>query len=191
MRRKVFVPLGMSHSRFLLDGMDPQSHATAYTFVKDGDSAAVKVRDPAWVRPADTGGGVQVPHCLYSFATPPDGLARTSAEELSRLLRAYMNGGELDGQSVLQPETVAQILSDQRVPFAAANGKPANFRQGLAWRRFDDSVVGTVWGHSGADPGVSTLMTFRPTDRRGIVMLTNSSGAAGTVTEIARYVFAE
>jgi CubicO group peptidase (beta-lactamase class C family) len=102
-----------------------------------------------------------------------------------------MNGGELDGQSVLQPETVAQILSDQRVPFAAANGKPANFRQGLAWRRFDDSVVGTVWGHSGADPGVSTLMTFRPTDRRGIVMLTNSSGAAGTVTEIARYVFAE
>jgi CubicO group peptidase (beta-lactamase class C family) len=189
MRKRVFAPLGMSHSRFSLDGMDPKSHATAYTFVKDGDFAAVNLRDPAWVPPTDGRGGVQVPHCLYSFATPSDGLARTSAEELSRLLQAYMNEGLLDGQRVLQSETVAQILSDQHVPFA--NGEPAAHRQGLAWRRFDDSVLGTTWGHSGADPGISTLMTFRPKDRRGVIVLTNSSEGVETVTEIARRVFAE
>jgi CubicO group peptidase (beta-lactamase class C family) len=189
MREKVFAPLGMSRSRFSLSGMDPESHATAYTFVKDGDSAAVKVRDPAWAPPTDGGGGVQVPHCLYSFATPPDGLARTSAEELSRLLQAYMNGGALDGQRLLNPETVAQIISDQHVQFAVPKGQSANFRQGLAWRRFDDPVVGTVWGHTGGDPGVSTLMTFRPEDRRGVVILTNGSGGASITTEIARRVF--
>jgi CubicO group peptidase (beta-lactamase class C family) len=191
MREKVFAPLGMSRSRFLLSGMNPESHATAYTFVKDRDFAAVRVRDPAWTPPADARGGVQVPHCLYSFATPPDGLARTSAEELSRLLRAYMNGGELDGQRVLQSDTVAQILSDQHVQFAAAKERSTNHRQGLTWRRFDDFLVGTVWGHSGGDPGISTLMAFRFKDRRGVVILTNSSGGGALATEIARRVFAE
>lgn len=188
MRKSVFAPLGMSHSRFSLDGMDPKSHATPYTFVKDGDFAAVTVRDPVWMPPLDGRGGVQVPHCLYSFATPPDGLARTSAEELSWLLQAYMNGGHLDAHTLLQSETVAQILSDQDVPFA--DGTPPAHRQGLTWRRFDDSVLGTMWGHSGADPGIATLMTFRPKDRRGVIVLTNSSGGGETATEIARRVFA-
>ena len=110
MLNRVFAPLGMSHSRILLDGMDPESHATPYTYANDGDVAAVELRDPSWTPPADRRGGVQVPHCLYSSGTPPDGLARTSAVELSRLLRAFMNGGKLEGQSVLQSRTIAQIF---------------------------------------------------------------------------------
>jgi CubicO group peptidase (beta-lactamase class C family) len=191
MRKQIFAPLGMLQSRFSLEGMDPQSHATAYTLVKDGDFAGLKVRDPAWVPPAESSGGVQVPHCLYSFATPPDGLARTSAEELSRFLQAFMNAGALDGHSVLQPETIAQILSDQHVPFDPTDAAPPTFRQGLAWRRFDDPVLGTLWGHTGGDPGVSTLMSFRPKDRRGVIVLTNSSEGHRTGNEIARRIYAD
>jgi CubicO group peptidase (beta-lactamase class C family) len=84
MLTRVFAPLGMSHSRILLAGMDPQSHATPYTYAKDGDaSVTVELRDPTWTPPADRHTGVQVPHCLYSWGTPPDGGARTSAVELS------------------------------------------------------------------------------------------------------------
>ena len=189
MLHRVFAPLGMSHSRILLAGMDPQSHATPYTYANDGDVAAVELRDPAWTPPADRIGGVQVPHCLYSWATPPDGLARTSAVELSRLLRAFMNGGKLEGQRVLQSRTIAQILSDQHVPFAATQVKTQV--QGLTWRLYRGLGPGIVWGHSGGDPGISTLIVFRPWDRRGAVILMNSDGGVITAAEIALRVLAE
>lgn len=188
MLKRVFAPLGMSHSRILLVGMDPQSHATPYTYANDGDAATVELRDPTWTPPADRRGGVQVPHCLYSWGTPPDGLARTSAVEWSRLLRAFMNGGKLDGQRVLQSRTIKQILSDQHVPFAA-QAKP--HVQGLAWLRYGGSEDGIIWGHTGGDPGISTLVLFRPRDRRGVVILTNSGGGARTAAEIAERVLAQ
>ena len=186
MAERVFAPIGMSHSRFLLSGMDPQSHATPYTYVKNGRVAQVELRDPAWIPPSDTRGGIQVPHCLYSFGTPPDGLARTTAEDLSRLLRVYMNGGELDGQRVLQSETVAQILSDQHIHSGAMPGK-----QGLTWYLLAEFGPGAVWGHGGADPGISTLILLRPRDRRGVVILTNRSAGYETASQIARRVLAE
>jgi CubicO group peptidase (beta-lactamase class C family) len=189
MLNRVFTPLGMSNTRILLAGMDPQSHATPYTYAKDGDVAAVELRDPAWTPPADRLGGVQVPHCLYSWGTPPDGLARTSAIELSRLLRAFMNGGKLEGQRVLQSRTIAQILSDQHVPFAATQVKTQV--QGLTWRLYRGLGPGIVWGHSGGDPGISTLIVFRPWDRRGAVILMNSDGGVITAAEIALRVLAE
>ena len=191
MLNRVFAPLGMSHSRILLAGMDPQFHATPYTYANDGDVATVELRDPAWTPPADRLGGVQVPHCLYSWGTPPDGLARTSAVELSRLLGAFMNGGELEGQRVLQSRTIAQILSDQHVPFAAAQVKTQVQVQGLTWRLYGGLGPGVVWGHGGGDPGISTLIVFRPRDRRGAVILMNSGGGAITAAEIALRVLAQ
>jgi CubicO group peptidase (beta-lactamase class C family) len=189
MLNRVFAPLGMSHSRILLAGIDPQSYATPYTYAKDGDVAAVELRDPTWTPPADRLGGVQVPHCLYSWGTPPDGSARTSAIELSRLLRALMNGGKLEGQRVLQSSTIAQILSDQRVPFAATQVKTQI--QGLTWRRYGGLGPGIVWGHNGLDPGISTFIVFRPRDRRGAAILMNSDGGFITVQEIALRVLAQ
>jgi CubicO group peptidase (beta-lactamase class C family) len=187
-REEVFEPLGMSSSRFSLAGMDGTSHATPYTFVNGGELPDVELRQAGWKPPPETANGMQVPHCLYSFGTPPDGLARSSAADLSKFLAAYLNGGVLDGKQILQPATVAEILSDQHVP-AMATGQPPPFGQGLAWRRFDDPEVGTVWGHTGGDPGVSTLMTFRPADRRGVVILLNGNRAAGAAADIARRVF--
>src|SRR5262249_2398739 len=184
MLTRVFAPLGMSRSRILLAGMDPESHATPYTYaVNNADFARVTLRDPAWTAPADQSGGVQAPHCLYSWGTPPDGLLRTSAGELSRLLRALINGGTLEGQKVLQSRTIAQILSDQHVPFAATQRNPAV--QGLTWRVYRGLGAGVVWGHNGGDPGISTLVAFRPRDGRGAVILMNSDGGALTAAEVA------
>ena len=157
--KNVFAPLGMSRSRVLLRGMDLRSHATPYTYVKDANVASVEVRDPAWKPSADSRGGLQVPHCLYSFATPPDGFARTNATELSRFLRAYMNGGELDGHRVLHPETVAIVLSDQDVHLGARRSETPH-GQGLTWRLLDNLGGGSIWGHSGGDPGISTLIAL-------------------------------
>ena len=190
MLKRVFAPLGMTHSRILLEGMSPQSHATPYTYASDGDVAKVELRDPTWTPPADRSGAVQVPHCLYSWGTPPDGLARTSAVELSRLLRAFMNGGTLEGHRVLQSSTIAQILSDQHVPLAATQSSTT--LHGLTWLGYRGlGRPGVVWAHSGGDPGISTLIAFHPQDRRGAVILMNSGGGAMTAADIARRVLAQ
>lgn len=194
--QNVFAPLGMSRSRFLLAGMDASAHATPYTYEKAESLEAavgskaigeVPLRDSSWSSPSDTRGGVLVPHCLYSFATPPDGLARTSAVELVRLLRAYAAGGTLDGVRILKPETVAQILTDQHVHFAPEKRGGETDRQGLTWYGIKELGAGINWGHTGGDPGVSTIMAFRPEDRCGVVVLTNSTGH-GLSKEIARRV---
>jgi CubicO group peptidase (beta-lactamase class C family) len=167
--RNIFRPLGMTSSRFLLAGMRPEAHATPYTYVTDGDASAVPLRDPRWSPPPGEM-AFQVPHCLYSFATPPDGLARTSAAELSRFLLAYMRGGMLDGYRLLRFDTVNQILNDQHVPFPGEGGV-----QGLAWVGENFPGAQGNWNHSGGDPGVTTHMMFRPSDGRGLVILANSS----------------
>jgi CubicO group peptidase (beta-lactamase class C family) len=189
MLTRVFAPLEMSHSRILLAGMDPQSHATPYTYVTNGDVSNVKLRDPAWTPPDDRSGGVQVPHCLYSWATPPDGLARTSAIELSRMLRTISNRGMLDGRRVLQSATISQIFSDQHVPVV---GTPSTTIHGLTWLGYQGPLgPEMVWVHSGEDPGISTFIAFRPKDRLGLVVLMNSGGASTTAIELTRYLLAQ
>lgn len=182
--KNIFRPLGMNKSRFLLAGMRPEAHATPYTYVTDGDVSAVPLRDPTWSPPPGQK-AFQVPHCLYSFATPPDGLARTSAAELSRFLLAYMHGGMIDGCRLLRFDTVAQILSDQRVPFP----EPGSV-QGLAWVAENMQGGQGNWNHSGGDPGVTTLMMFRPSDGRGLVILANSSNHQALVA-VASAVFGD
>ncbi len=182
--KNIFRPLGMTSSRILLAGMRPESHATPYTYITDGDVSAVPLRDPKWSPPPGQM-TLQVPHCLYSFATPPDGLARTSAAELSRFLLAYMGGGTLDGFRLLRFDTVRQILSDQRVPFPEEGGV-----QGLAWVGEKMQSSQANWNHSGGDPGVTTLMMFRPSDGRGLVIFANSSNPEALVA-VANAVFGD
>ena len=189
MIKRVFAPLGMSHSRILLAGMDPQSHATPYTYADDDKVGGIGLRDPAWTPPGDRVGGVQVPHCLYSWGTPPDGLVRSSAADLARLLRAFVNGGKLEGRRVLQPSTITEILTDQHVPLSENQAKTTT--HGLTWLGYGGLGPGIAWAHSGGDPGISTLVVFRPQDGRGVVILMNSGGAAMTANEIARLVLAE
>ena len=150
MLNRVFAPLGMSHSRILLAGMDPQSHATPYTYTND--VAAVELRDPAWTPPADRlwwRAGATLPVQLWD--APGWVWRELMRSELSRLLRAFMNDGELEGQRVLESRTVSQILSDQHVPFAATQVKTQV--QGLTWRIYGGLGTGVVWGHGEEIPG--------------------------------------
>lgn len=176
----IFAPLGMRRSRFLLAGMDRTTHATPYRYVDDGDFAKVSLVDPSWTVPRERKAAL-VPHCLYSFVTMSDGLARCSAAELARFVMAYAQGGALDGARILQANTVRQILSDQRVHYA----QPKPDTQGLTWYGKDG-----IWAHGGADPGVSTRIAFRPADGRGIVVLANTSGASSLRSRIEARVFA-
>ena len=97
-------------------------------------------------------------------------MAELSAEvaegfQLARFLLSFIGDGQLDQSRILKVDTVHLM---QRTAFPGiAPG------QGLAWYR--DRVGGSrVIGHDGSDPGVTTMMCFRPADGAGVVVLMNA-----------------
>ena len=188
--RRIFAPLGMVSSRFLLAGMPPEAHATPYTYGETTEARDTELRDPSWQAPRD-GRKTYVPLCLYSFVTSSDGLVRTSADELPRFLMAILDGGAYEGARILRPETVALILSDQKVRYAPSEGSHARDVQGLAWFGRHDAGPQRIWSHSGGDPGIGTHVSIRPADRRGALAFTNIGEDNDLRKDIARLVLGE
>jgi CubicO group peptidase (beta-lactamase class C family) len=114
--------------------------------------------------------GEALPH--YSFATYPDGALKTTPEEYSHLIFAMMNNGQYNGNQILQPQTVKEMLT----PVANEN------RQALTWDygvpdelfmgKYND---GNIIGHTGGDPGVFTIAMFNKETKNGLVIFMNES----------------
>lgn len=105
-RTRIFAPLGMEDTHFFLDAADAERLASIYT-------------------PADTGGirevgedPVDEGYLVYSASYPYNGprsyfsggggLTSTAAD-YARFLQLFLNGGELDGERLLSPKTVAMM----------------------------------------------------------------------------------
>jgi CubicO group peptidase (beta-lactamase class C family) len=144
-RDNIFAPLGMRLSAWRL---------------ADIDRALVAV-------PYDKSPAGYVPYGQYGEPNYPDGMLRTSANELARFLIAHMQEGRLDGRAILRPSTVEQIFTSQT---------PLDPAQGLVW--YSQSIgrgaaARTVWGHDGADFGARARMWFDPATGRGVILLSN------------------
>ena len=102
----------------------------------------------------------------YGFPTYPDGLLRTSVLELARHLTSFINFGEFEQVRILKKRTVKEM---RRVQYPDVDDK-----QGLAWRyiEFNDTKF---LGHSGGDPGISTMMYFRVSDGVAVITFANAS----------------
>jgi CubicO group peptidase (beta-lactamase class C family) len=118
----------------------------------------------------------------HGFPDYPAGTLRTSAPQLARFLLMVMNGGEYRGVRLLAPATVRQMLTPQ-----------------YPWL---DSAIDLLWfnlwqggevliGYEGEDPGVNTLMYFRPKDRAGVIVLANGSSRLPAIRLIAARLFEE
>ncbi len=104
---------------------------------------------------------------VYTDYTPSTGLIGP-APDLTRLLRAYLNAGALDGARILAPDSVETMSRASRLP-----GRRAGLQQGLGW------VVGCgareCLQHLGGGPGFGTGMRIYPRERLGLVVLTNDA----------------
>jgi CubicO group peptidase (beta-lactamase class C family) len=85
---------------------------------------------------------------------------KSSAEDFSHFLIAYVNGGQYRTSGILSEKTVAEILT-MRNP---ASGLC------LLW----DCDLGNWYGHSGGEPGVSTRAEFQRDARVGVLILSNT-----------------
>lgn len=142
----LFGPLGMTNTHWhLADFEDPSIIAVPY----EADGTPLK---------------------HYGYPTWPDGQIRSSANDLGRFLAAILNGGELDGVRILQPETIDAMLQPQ-IPTADPN-------QGWFWALANEPGVA---GHSGGDDGVATNITIDRNLGLGLIILTNSDSTGMSV----------
>jgi CubicO group peptidase (beta-lactamase class C family) len=100
----------------------------------------------------------------HGYPDYPVGTLRTSAPQLARFLMMFMNGGEYQGTRLLADATVQKMRTPQYPALDPAIG--------IIWFSFKMGTDEYV-GHEGGDPGVSTLMYFRPRDLVGVIVLTN------------------
>lgn len=101
MRERIFEPLGMEDTGFWVEPDEVERLATVYRPGADGRLRPVQLEDvPFTERPALLEGGV--------------GLV-TTTEDFLRFSQMFLNGGELDGNRIVQPETV-DLMTRNRVP---------------------------------------------------------------------------
>jgi len=99
----------------------------------------------------------------YEEPNYPDGMLRSTVTDLANLAIAYTQGGEYQGNRILQADTVDEILKPQT---------SLDDSQGLVW--FSDDIKGrTVWGHNGSDIGASAAIWLDLERDTGVVVLSN------------------
>ncbi|MFT5679493.1 MAG: CubicO group peptidase (beta-lactamase class C family) [Myxococcota bacterium] len=150
--QNIFVPLQMEQTGWHLADFDESTVAVPYEWYSND-----------W-------------HGLAHYGYPdyPDGSLRTGAEQLSRFLAMFANGGALGETRILSSDTVAEMQQ--------AHYPNLDDTQGLIW--YDWSLDGrTVTGHNGGDYGASTEMGFTA-DGVGFVVLMNGEGRNRTLENI-------
>lgn len=154
-KQNIFKPLGMNYSSWFLKNLDSDSIAAPYKFENDHN--------------------VPVEH--YGYLDYPSGQLRTSIDQISNFLMAYINGGVYNGNRILENSTIDTMWSNQ-IPNVENT-------QGLVW--FNETYNGrTFWGHTGSDIGVSTQMQYDPSTDIGVIVLSN---AGADVTSIVTKLF--
>ncbi len=138
----IFSPLGMNNTHWFNDrySEDQTLPATRYTFV-DEDI---------------------VPLPEYALATWGDGGLKATSTDLARYLLAIVQKGELDGQRIMQPESVELMLS------ALIDEPTLEGQQGVFWTR--DNFM---FGHNGGDPGTFSEMRYDQYHNMGLVIMLN------------------
>ena len=174
-RDELFAPLGMTSTSWFVANIDKNRHATPYAYVSNG-----KIDSPNW-------GGIELgllngeqppvnfegsyADCIYDNPNFADGFLRTSVTELANFQLMLIARGVFNGHRLLEEKTVRQMFAGH----------------GITWRERELPDGAKVWGHSGGDPGVSTLFDFQPDTGDGVIIFANTHGAS--LDETSAYLF--
>ncbi|HTP01735.1 MAG TPA: serine hydrolase domain-containing protein [Anaerolineales bacterium] len=99
---------------------------------------------------------------LYIDATPSTGLIGP-ARDVARLMAAYLQGGTLDGETILSRASVSELTKT-----------PAIEGHGLGWFVLDQGAR-IYLEHAGGGPGFATNMRIYPDEGLGIALMANGT----------------
>ena len=160
-RENIFDPLDMgpTTTSWFLAGLDTNNIATPY----------------------DWQGGQYIPDCHRGFPVYPIGDLRTNKLNLEHFLSAFMNGGQYNGNRILDSATVDLILTDQL-------GYP-QLIQGFLWYQTTHFNDRWTWGHFGGwYPGTLTAMFFHPEEDWGFIVFFNFYASDPGLYGICNYI---
>ena len=151
--KEVLVPAGMTESGFFELDLEPGPFATAYLATDDPPETW---RSNIYSVPA---GGM------------PDGGMTTTAPDLAHYLDALREG------RLLTKKSLGLMLT----PHGTEEGSPEAYGYGIELV-VEDGVV-TIYGHGGADPGVSTMVSHFVDPEVSIVVLCNQDRGSWAVVQ--------
>jgi hypothetical protein len=108
----------------------------------------------------------------------------TTLEDYARWLEAHLNDGRVDGKQVLPAAAVREAHRPQARYARNVRGL-AMVGYGLGWNIGLLNGQDTLFTHGGGFAGFSTSMSFVPAHRVGIVVMANTSGLGGALTDLA------
>jgi CubicO group peptidase (beta-lactamase class C family) len=153
----VFGPLGMKDTAWTFDAAKADRHAVLY----DAERR---------------------PIAPYTLVTYPDGGLHTTCADLALYLAEMIRGFQGRGR-LLSPSGYATLFAPQfgsHMPEGVPESEPES---GIFWAIKSGGDI----GHNGADPGVTTFLSFRPDAGIGAILLTNVTvESAATVRHVLR-----
>lgn len=173
MQQHVFAPLGIEGAYDVAALSDPSRAAD--TFNENGtlrDNAARLANNP-FTDECD-------PQHHYDMTT---GSLWISGPDLLRVGMMLCSRGVLDGVSILQPESVVEMESDQR----GKGGITCQSPYGLSVNRMENLITGEmIYGHQGIAGGVLANLYYQPEQQLTFVLISN--GCDNTLLDhIARF----
>lgn len=107
---------------------------------------------------------------VYTDQEPPSALIGSTLDA-SRLIRAYLNKGILDGNRILSEESIERMTNNNHIAQANDDGSYF-FRRGIGWHIFKEKSEYKL-EHTGGGPGFFTSIQIYPSDNLGLVLFCN------------------
>jgi CubicO group peptidase (beta-lactamase class C family) len=170
----IFRPLGMEHTDYVYRDEMLQYAAVGSqpnAAIVNGIVALSSDRFDAAIRETVDG---RMWYKRFHLDFPGVGGVISSAGDAARFVMAFLNGGELDGERILSPESVAMMTREEHIvevkvgPTSVHKGA----RHGLGWWVWPDQKRLRLM-HTGGGPGFAATMQLYPDERLGIILLGN------------------
>ena len=164
-KQNIFQPIGVDASYLAAELQDPSLTANLYN---SGGVLQWSARRQIQETKNDKIGQT---HHLYQ------GNLTISAIDYAKILCVLLNDGKYVQKSVLQPQSVRQILS--------AQFESAEVTQGYCVKRLDQVVKGRpMWCHTGMNYGMYSSFAMDLSDKSGVVVFTSGANAEKNESEL-------
>lgn len=158
-QQSIFNPLAMNNSSFVVTPQVAPKLATGWMWTYD---------DRRFEAPT------------FQLGTGPAGNLFSSVLDLSNFLSCLFNDGRTASGQILNPETLAEMIS----PRTDANGNSVGYGLGFRIQNLDGH---TKIGHGGAVYGFSTQLEALPQRKLGVAAAAALDGSNGVVSRLANY----
>ncbi|MEM8897643.1 MAG: serine hydrolase domain-containing protein [Bacteroidota bacterium] len=175
-QENIFGPLDMTYTGWMLTNIDVSTHASPSVYITEEIKDMARERiGKFFLEDQEFLAGNYYGLCLYSFYNYPDGLLRSSTNDLSHFLTAMLNGGTYKDTQILKASTIEEMMTNQT---------DKNEKQGFCWQYtgFDG-----VWGHGGDDPGIKAGLYMQKEKKVGMILLQNSN--EGSRTDVLKFLY--